>query len=89
MNYEINHDYVVDFIYFINSADALIPSSLSQENFINNPSSAAFSWKNVEGVEGYNRSLTGLTFDVSWDASNPTNSSKALSWFWAVKVEDG
>ena len=67
VNYEINDDYVLDFIYFINSADALIPSSLSQENFINNPSSAAFSWKNVEGGEGYNRSLTGLTFNSKKD----------------------
>ena len=63
MNYEINEDYVIDFIHFYNSADALIPSSLSLENFINNPSSAAFSWRNVEGGEDYNRSLTGLTFN--------------------------
>ena len=63
LNYEINDDYVIDFIHFYNSADALIPSSLSLENFINNPSSAAFSWRNVEGGEDYNRSLTGLTFN--------------------------
>ena len=63
VNYEINKDYVIDFIHFYNSADALIPSSLSLENFINNPSSAAFSWRNVEGGEDYNRSLTGLTFN--------------------------
>ena len=61
--YEINEDYVIDFINFYNSADALIPSSLSLENFINNPCSAAFSWRNVEGGEDYNRSLTGLTFN--------------------------
>ena len=63
VNYEINEDYVIDFIHFYNSADALIPSSLSLENFINNPSNAAFSWRNVEGGEDYNRSLTGLTFN--------------------------
>ena len=63
VNYEINEDYVIDFIHFYNSADALIPSSLSLENFISNPSSAAFSWRNVEGGEDYNRSLTGLTFN--------------------------
>ena len=63
VNYEINDNYVIDFIHFYNSADALIPSSLSLENFINNPSSAAFSWRNVEGGEDYNRSLTGLTFN--------------------------
>ena len=63
VNYEINENYVIDLIHFYNSADALIPSSLSLENFINNPSSAAFSWRNVEGGEDYNRSLTGLTFN--------------------------
>ena len=63
VNYEINEDYVIDLIHFYNSADALIPSSLSLENFINDPSSAAFSWRNVEGGEDYNRSLTGLTFN--------------------------
>ena len=63
VNYEINEDYVIDLIHFYNSADALIPSSLSLENFINNPSNAAFSWRNVEGGEDYNRSLTGLTFN--------------------------
>jgi len=72
VNYEINDYYVVDFIYFINLTDALIPSSLSQENFINNPSSAAFSWKNVEGGEGYNRSLTGLTFNSKKDKYSST-----------------
>ena len=63
VNYEINDNYEIDLIHFYNSADALIPSSLSLENFINNPSSAAFSWRNAEGGEDYNRSLTGLTFN--------------------------
>ena len=67
LNYEINDNYVIDFIHFYNSAYALIPSSLSLENFINNPSSAAFSWRNVEGGEDYNRSLTGLTFNSKKD----------------------
>ena len=67
VNYEINNNYVIDFIHFYNSADALIPSSLSLENFINNPSNAAFSWRNVEGGEDYNRSLTGLTFNSKKD----------------------
>ncbi len=75
VNYEINEDYVIDFIHFYNSADALIPSSLSLENFINNPSSAAFSWRNVEGGEDYNRSLTGLTF---YSKKNKYSSSTTL-----------
>ncbi|MBF27759.1 MAG: hypothetical protein CMB90_02610 [Flammeovirgaceae bacterium] len=63
INYEINKNYSIDLIHFNNSANALIPSSLSFENFINDPSSAAFSWRNVKGGEDYNRSVTGLTFN--------------------------
>ena len=63
INYEISKNYTIDLIHFNNSANALIPSSLSLENFINNPSSAAFSWRNVKGGEDYNRSVTGLTFN--------------------------
>ena len=63
INYEISKNYTIDLIHFNNSANALIPSSLSLENFINNPSSAAFSWRNVRGGEDYNRSVTGLTFN--------------------------
>ena len=63
INYEISKNYNIDLIHFNNSANALIPSSLSLENFINDPSSAAFSWRNVKGGEDYNRSVTGLTFN--------------------------
>ena len=63
INYEINKNYTIDLIHFNNSANALIPSSLSLENFVNDPSSAAFSWRNVKGGEDYNRSVTGLTFN--------------------------
>ena len=63
INYEISKNYTIDLIHFNNSANALIPSSLSLENFVNDPSSAAFSWRNVKGGEDYNRSVTGLTFN--------------------------
>ncbi len=63
INYEINDNYSLEFINFFNTADAFIPSSLSLENFQNNPSSAAFTWGNVQGGEDYNRSLSGITFN--------------------------
>ena len=63
INYEISKNYTIDLIHFNNSANALIPSSLSLENFVNDPSSAAFSWRNVKGGEDYNRSVTGFTFN--------------------------
>ena len=64
INYEINDYYSLEFINFFNTADAFIPSSLSLENFQNNPSSAAFTWGNVQGGEDYNRSLSGITFNI-------------------------
>ena len=64
INYEINDYFSLEFINFFNTADAFIPSSLSLENFQNNPSSAAFTWGNVQGGEDYNRSLSGITFNL-------------------------
>ncbi len=64
INYEINDYYSLEFINFFNTADAFIPSSLSLENFQNNPSSAAFTWGNVQGGEDYNRSLSGISFNI-------------------------
>ena len=41
---------------------AEIPSSLNREDFINDPSQAAFSWKEVNGRENNKRILTGLSY---------------------------
>ena len=64
INYEINDNYSLEFINFFNTADAFIPSSLSLENFQNNPSSAAFTCGNFQGGEDYNRSLSGITYNI-------------------------
>ncbi len=83
VDYDINDYYGIDFIYFTNSADALIPSSLSLENYINNPSSAAFSWRNVQGGEDYNRSVSGLTFN-----SNKDKYSSSTTFFYKTFSND-
>ena len=83
VDYNINDYYGIDFIYFTNSADALIPSSLSLENYINNPSSAAFSWRNVQGGEDYNRSVSGLTFN-----SNKDKYSSSTTFFYKTFSND-
>ena len=70
--YRINNNYNIDLIHFYNSANALIPSSLSFENFKNNPSSAAFSWINVKGGEDYSRSVSGITFNSTGDKYTST-----------------
>ena len=83
VDYDINDYYGIDFIFFTNSADALIPSSLSLENYINNPSSAAFSWRNVQGGEDYNRSVSGLTFN-----SNKDKYSSSTTFFYKTFSND-
>ena len=65
LNYKINSISDIEFIQFYNDANALIPSSLSLSNYIENPSSAAFSWKNVNGGENYKRQLTGLSYNLN------------------------
>ena len=81
LNYELNKNYDINLVHFYNSAAALIPSSLSLEGFIDNPSSAAFSWGNVKGGEDYKRSITGLTFNSDKDIyrSNSTIFFKTFS----------
>ena len=82
INYEINDYYSLEFINFFNTADAFIPSSLSLENFQNNPSSAAFTWGNVQGGEDYNRSLTGITFNLK------RNKFKSITTFFYKTFEN-
>ena len=65
LNYKINLISDIEFIQFYNNANALIPSSLSLSNYLENPSSAAFSWKNVRGGENYKRQITGLTYNLN------------------------
>ena len=81
LNYELNKSYDINLIHFYNSASALIPSSLSLEGFIDNPSSAAFSWANIKGGEDYRRSITGLTFSSNKELykSNSTIFFKTFS----------
>jgi len=50
--------------------NAQIPSSLSREDFENNPEKAAFTWENVNGYEDYSKSVMGVTystFEESYD----------------------
>tara|TARA_Y100000816_G_scaffold112745_1_gene78869 strand:+ start:59 stop:2275 length:2217 start_codon:yes stop_codon:yes gene_type:complete len=84
ISYKINSNYNFGLIHFYNSADALIPSSLSQENFVNDPSSAAFSWRNVQGGEDYSRSVSGLTFNIN----NDEYSSKTSIFYKTFKNEE-
>jgi len=84
LNYKINSISDIEFIQFYNDANALIPSSLSLSNYIENPSSAAFSWKNVNGGENYKRQLTGLSYNLNI----PYVYSKSTSAYYKSFIND-
>ena len=84
LNYKINLTSDIEFIQFYNNANALIPSSLSLSNYLENPSSAAFSWKNVRGGENYKRQLTGLTYNLNI----PYVYSKSTSVYYKSFIND-
>lgn len=84
LNYKINWISNIEFIQFYNDANALIPSSLSLSNYIENPSSAAFSWKNVNGGENYKRQLTGLNYNLNI----PYVYSKSTSVYYKSFIND-
>lgn len=44
---------------------AFIPSSLNKDDFINNPESAAFTWRQAKGYESYDRGLLGGSYTHS------------------------
>ncbi len=41
---------------------AYIPSSINEEDYLNNPDKAAFTWGQARGFEEYNKGLLGLTY---------------------------
>ncbi len=43
--------------------NAFIPSSLNEEDYLNEPTKAAFTWGSVMGFEDYDRLLAGISFD--------------------------
>ncbi|MUP46804.1 TonB-dependent receptor [Gramella sp. BOM4] len=42
---------------------AYIPSSLNEDDFLNDPESAAFTWYQAAGYESYSRNILGLSYD--------------------------
>ena len=45
--------------------NAQIPSSLSREDFENNPEKAAFTWGRINGYEDYTKTVAGITYSTS------------------------
>lgn len=55
---------------------AYIPSSINEEDYLNDPSTAAFTWAQSRGYESYDRGLLGISYEsnLSGSLSNTTSS---------------
>ena len=65
ISYKLKKNISISYIQNNIKLNALIPSSLSYDNYVNNPSSAAYSWANINGGEEYNKNLSGLTLETN------------------------
>ncbi len=54
---------------------AFIPSSINEETYLNDPTSAAFTWKQSKGYESYEKGLFGISYlhNISENFSNQTS----------------
>lgn len=58
---------------------SFIPSSLSEEDYLQNPESAAFTWRSAQGFEAYNHGRVGLGLTTFLKQSLTLSSSFFLS----------
>jgi iron complex outermembrane receptor protein len=58
---------------------AFIPSSLNEEDFMNEPTKAAFTWGRVKGFEDYDRLLAGISYEQKLKDNNKLNYSFFLN----------
>lgn len=92
-NNEYNrHTFTVNSSHFINENNelsfllsyvdlrAFIPSSLNEDNYLNNPTSAAFTWKNAKGFEDSQRGILGLSWNHTFN-SNIRQTTSVFSSF--------
>lgn len=72
-----------DFSVLISYVDlkAFIPSSLNENTFLNNPTSAAFTWDQAKGFEDSKRGIFGVT----WNHQYPANLKQVTSIFGSFR----
>lgn len=54
---------------------AFIPSSINYSDYLNNPTSAAFTWKASQGYESYDRGMFGVSYEHSFSQNLKNTSS--------------
>ncbi|APY12754.1 TonB-dependent receptor [Seonamhaeicola sp. S2-3] len=80
-NHFINEKDEISFLASYVNLKAFIPSSISKSAFLNNPKSAAFTWKNAKGFEDSKRGVFGF----SWLHQYNTNLKQSTSIFSSFK----
>ncbi len=76
LNEKNNLNLIANFI----DLKAFIPSSLSEEDYLNEPTKAAFTWSQSQGFEDYDKYLIGL----SWQHQYNENSKQLSSVFGSL-----
>lgn len=67
-NHYINENNELTFLGSYVDLKAFIPSSINQDDFENNPSTAAFTWQQAQGFEDSQRGIFGVTWDHSYNS---------------------
>jgi iron complex outermembrane receptor protein len=60
--HQLNESSMLSFIGVFTSLKAFIASSINEDDFVNNPESAAANWAAAQGFESYDRLLLGVGF---------------------------
>ncbi|GAA3615569.1 TonB-dependent receptor [Flavivirga amylovorans] len=68
-NHHINEKNELHFLASYIDLKAFIPSSINEETYLNNPKSAAFTWKQAQGFEDYKRGIFGLSWNHQYSSS--------------------
>lgn len=74
-NFKTNETNSLSFLANFTRLKAYIPSSLNEDDFLNDPSGAAFTWEAAQGFESYDRGLLGVSYEhhFSTDFRNITS----------------
>ncbi|TGV00321.1 TonB-dependent receptor [Flavivirga rizhaonensis] len=66
-NHHLNEKNELSFLASYIDLKAFIPSSINEETYLNNPKSAAFTWKQSQGFEDSKRGLFGLSWNHEYN----------------------
>ncbi|WP_242157823.1 TonB-dependent receptor [Aestuariivivens sediminis] len=80
-NHFIGEKDVLFFLLSYIDLKAFIPSSLDEDTYLNNPSAAAYTWKQAQGFEDTRRGIFGL----SWEHQYHANLKHSTSLFSSFK----